>query len=67
MFDSLQLVEQIVGCGLENLDEAVRKYEEKMFQRAVDHIEDGLRMNRLFFSSNAPDGFREWVASMAGA
>lgn len=38
MFDSLQLARQIQKHGLDDLDHAVKEYEEDMFSRAINHM-----------------------------
>ena len=49
MFDSFQLANDISECGIERLDEAVRKYEDKMFPRAIDLITRSEENGKLLF------------------
>ena len=64
LYDAFQLTNEIVECGLENLDQAVRKYEDKMFPRAIHHIEDGIKMGQNFSAPDAPVGFRRWLVEL---
>ncbi len=57
MFDSLQLAQEIVQCGLERLDEAVERYEEKMFPRAIDLIARSEENGKLLFAQDALEKF----------
>ena len=64
MHDSLQLAQEIERCGLENLAEAVRRYEESMLPKGAEHIEDGEMMSKLFYEKDSPKSFQAWIASM---
>lgn len=61
MYDSLVLANKIVehcGDGAVNeagLEKAVAEYEEDMFPRANEHIEDGNNMIHMMFAENAVD------------
>ena len=64
MFDSLELAQQIEHCGLDNLDEAVKRYEEKMLPRGIEHIKDGETLAEQMFGDDAPKKFRDFLASV---
>lgn len=64
MYDSLQLAEEIETCGMANLDEAVKRYEEKMLPRGVEHIEDGNQMQGMFHAQDSVVQFKVWAQSM---
>lgn len=59
MHDSLVLAEKLVKhCGLgvegdECLEKALAEYEEDMFSRAKDHVEDDDHMVKTMFAQNA--------------
>lgn len=63
MYDALCLAERIADhcrdgdLSEENLDKAVSAYEEDMFPRARDHIEDGNHMLSMFFAEDAVQQF----------
>lgn len=61
MHDSLQLAEEIVKHGLENLDEAVAAYEKKMFPRAIDLINRSNASKALMHAEDAPKGFKQVI------
>ena len=64
MLDSMELGQEIVRNGLDHLDEAVRRYEEKMLPRGIEHIKDGEQMTKIFYEEDAPKAFKKWVTSM---
>ena len=57
MYDSVQLAQQIVKYGLDDLSHAVSEYEKLMFPRAIDIIRDSARNGELLFASDAPRSF----------
>lgn len=57
MFDSVQLAQQIVKYGLDDLNRAVSEYEKLMFPRAIDLIERSTKAGKLLFAPDAPRGF----------
>ncbi|GAM87678.1 hypothetical protein ANO11243_057050 [Dothideomycetidae sp. 11243] len=61
MFDGYRLAREIIRCGVEGLDEAVRCYEEDMFPRGKDSIQKGIDFVDMFFAADAPRAFREWT------
>lgn len=63
MTDSLQLAQQIVKHGLDDLDRAVSEYEKLMFPRGIDLISRSTKSGELFF---APDSPRGWLKTFAG-
>lgn len=71
MYDSLVLAEKIVkhcdGGELteESLDRAVVEYEEDMFQRAREHIEDGNNMIGMMFAQNAVEAWLQMFEAAA--
>jgi 2-polyprenyl-6-methoxyphenol hydroxylase-like FAD-dependent oxidoreductase len=64
MFDSLQLVRQIVRCGLDRLDEAVVAYETEMFVRGKENIEDGVEKENFLYGEDAPREFIKWLRAV---
>jgi hypothetical protein len=54
MHDSLELAQQIIKLGIENLDEAVANYENLMFPRAKRMIEESTMTNEGMFSEDSP-------------
>lgn len=64
MHDSLQLAQEILQSGLEHLDEAVKRYEEKVLPKGVDHIKDGDEMTKMLYEQDAPKSFKAWLVSM---
>ncbi|KAK5131544.1 hypothetical protein LTR08_000871 [Meristemomyces frigidus] len=58
LYDSLQLAQEIEQAGVGNLDDAVRKYEKKMFPRALEHIAAGEEGVRMFFAEDAAENFK---------
>ncbi|KAI1340153.1 hypothetical protein F5Y15DRAFT_49990 [Xylariaceae sp. FL0016] len=68
MEDALDLAHEIESNGESNLDEAVRKYEEKMMPRGIKHMtETTQEVMQTLFAEDSPRGFKEWVASMGQA
>ncbi|KIX98384.1 uncharacterized protein Z520_05685 [Fonsecaea multimorphosa CBS 102226] len=63
MTDSLQLAQQIIKYGLNDLDRAVVEYEKLMVPRAIDLIARSTKSGELFFAPDAPRG---WLKSYAG-
>ncbi len=63
MTDSLQLAQQIVKCGVDDLDRAVSEYEKLMFPRGIDLISRSAQSGELFFAPDSPSG---WLAKFAG-
>ena len=64
MFDSLQIVDEIEKFGVDHLDEAAKEYEEKMFPRAKELLDEAEEIVQMFFDEDAPAGFKKWLASM---
>ncbi|KAI9704638.1 MAG: hypothetical protein M1820_005386 [Bogoriella megaspora] len=64
MYDSVQLAQQIVKYGLNDLNSAVSEYEKMMFPRAIDLIERSEKNGELLFAADAPKGF---LQAMFGA
>ena len=64
MHDALELAREIVVSGIDNLNEAVRRYEETMLPRAREHIQGGNFIGSIMFAEDSPKGFQEWVKSM---
>lgn len=56
MADALELSEKIAEYGVEDLDRAVREYEEGMFVRGAKAIEEGLVMGDVMFGEG-PEAF----------
>ncbi|OQV07514.1 FAD binding domain-containing protein [Cladophialophora immunda] len=63
MTDSLQLAQQIVKHGLDDLGGAVSEYERLMVPRAIDLITRSTKSGELFFAPDAPRG---WLKTYAG-
>ena len=63
MYDSLQLAQQIVKHGLDDLNRAVSEYEKLMFPRAIDLIRRSAESGELMFAPDAPRG---WLQAFAG-
>lgn len=69
MYDSLILADKVVQhcrAGVvhrEGLERAVAEYEEDMFPRAKEHIEDGNGMLQMMFAENAVE---MWVQTFGG-
>ncbi|KAF2725819.1 FAD/NAD(P)-binding domain-containing protein [Polychaeton citri CBS 116435] len=63
MYDSIQLAQQMIKYGIENLDCAVSEYEKLMFPRAINLIEQSARSGELLYAPDAPRG---WLDSFAG-
>lgn len=57
MHDSLQLAQQIIKHGLDDLEGAVAEYEKEMFPRALEHFEDSIQAAEGMFAPDAPLGF----------
>ena len=49
---------------MDHLDEAVKEYEEKMFPRAKELLDEAEEIVQMFFDENAPAGFKKWLASI---
>jgi hypothetical protein len=64
MHDSLELAQQIIKSGIENLDEAVANYEKLMFPRAKRMIEDSAMTNEGMFSEDSPAPLLEMFRTM---
>lgn len=64
MYDSLELAQQIVKFGIENLSEAVAEYEKLMFPRAKSMIEDSAATNAGMFSEDAPAPLLQMFSAM---
>jgi hypothetical protein len=64
MHDSLELAQQIIKFGVENLDEAVAHYEKLMFPRAKRMIEDSAMTNEGMFSEDSPAPLLEMFRAM---
>lgn len=63
MYDSLQLAQQIIKHGLDDLSGAVSEYERLMFLRAIDVIEKSAKSGKLMLAPDAPQG---WLREFAG-
>ncbi|KAK5116122.1 hypothetical protein LTR62_008448 [Meristemomyces frigidus] len=59
LHDALQLAEQIVKHGLEDLTGAVAEYEKLMFPRAIAMINESEANGEMLFAEDAPKGFVE--------
>jgi len=64
MHDSLELAEQIIKSGIDNLDQAVANYEKLMFPRAKRMIEDSAMTNESMFSEDSPAPLLEMFRTM---
>jgi hypothetical protein len=64
MHDSLELAQQIIKLGIENLDEAVANYENLMFPRAKRMIEESTMTNEGMFSEDSPAPLLEMFRTM---
>ena len=64
MFDSYELAQEIVASGVDKLDEAVDRYEQKMVPRGSASIEKGEQCLDMFFAPDAPRAVTAWVAEM---
>lgn len=64
MYDSLQLAQAIEQAGLENIDDAVRKYEQELFPRASEHIAAGKQGVGFLFAEDAVENLRKNAAKM---
>ncbi|KAK0624037.1 hypothetical protein B0T14DRAFT_427301 [Immersiella caudata] len=62
MKDSLELATKIAKCGVENIDQAVREYEEDMFPRGAKTIREGNVMAEIMFSEG-PEPLVELMTS----
>ncbi|RYP61655.1 hypothetical protein DL771_010050 [Monosporascus sp. 5C6A] len=61
MEDSIVLASKLDTRGLDDLEAAVREYEEDMFSRATKHISSGLRMAEFMFHEDSPAAFIQAV------
>ena len=59
MTDSIQLAQQIVKYGMDDLDRAVAEYEKLMFPRGIDLITRSAISGKLLFAPDAPREFLE--------
>ncbi|EMC92684.1 hypothetical protein BAUCODRAFT_258020 [Baudoinia panamericana UAMH 10762] len=57
MYDSLQLAQQIVKHGVDDLTAAVAAYEKEMFPRGIDLIQRSAKSGELLFAPDAPRGW----------
>ena len=63
LYDSLQLAQQIIKHGLDDLRRAVSEYEALMLPRGVDLVKRSMESGELLF---APDAPRSWLKAFAG-
>lgn len=61
MYDSVELAEQIVKHGLDDLDRAVSEYEQEMLPRAIDGNKEAARTQALMFALDSP---KAWLRSV---
>lgn len=54
MADALSLATKIATYGTDEIDRAVIEYEEDMFKRAVEHINDGLQIGAMMRHKDGP-------------
>ncbi|KAL7918062.1 hypothetical protein ACQKWADRAFT_305167 [Trichoderma austrokoningii] len=54
MADALSLATRIATYGIDDIDRAVVEYEADMFNRAVEHIKDGLRIGAMMRHKDGP-------------
>lgn len=54
MADALSLATKIAAHGIDDIDRAAIEYEEDMFKRAVEHINDGLRLGAMMRHKDGP-------------
>lgn len=66
MHDSVELAQQIVKHGLDDLHRAVSEYEELMFPRAIDVIKESTDNGRLLFAPDAPRSFLKAFEGLGG-
>nr|POF12725.1 tetracycline resistance protein from transposon [Quercus suber] len=59
---SLQLAQQIIKHGLDDLDQAVSDYEKEMFPRGISLISRSASNGKLLFAPNAPQSFVDGIA-----
>jgi len=64
MYDSYELSQQIIAHGVDNLDAAVKAYEEQMLQRSRKRVSQALTSLQVMFSPGAPETMIE--AMMGG-
>lgn len=57
LYDSLQLGQQIVKHGLDDIESAVAEYEKLMFPRAIDLITRSRRSGEMLFAQDSPYGW----------
>ncbi|KAK3679686.1 hypothetical protein LTR78_000062 [Recurvomyces mirabilis] len=67
LHDALQLAEQIVKHGLDDLTSAVSEYEKFMFPRAIAMITESQANGEMLFAEDAPRGFVEVFSAFANA
>ena len=63
LHDSLQLAQQIVKHGLEDLPRAFSEYEALMLPRGIDLIQRSTVAGEFLFARDAPRG---WLKTFAG-
>lgn len=63
LFDSFQLAQQIKQCGLENLAEAVSKYEKLMLPRGADLIRRSAANGKKLFAMDSPASWKREYGS----
>jgi 2-polyprenyl-6-methoxyphenol hydroxylase-like FAD-dependent oxidoreductase len=67
MADALKLATAIEKHGMDNLDAAVREYEQEMFPRGIASIQEGLAMTGVMFGQEGPEAFLSLMSGlMAG-
>lgn len=63
MHDSVELAQNIVKYGLEDLEQAVSEYEKVMLPRGIDLITRSAESGDFLFAPDAPYG---WLKNVAG-
>lgn len=66
MTDSLKLASKIAELGIENIDHAVREFEEGMFKRGIASITDGYGLGKVMFGEG-PQQLLDFFASSVPA
>ena len=61
--DSVQLSQQIIKHGLDDLPGAVADYEKEMFPRAIDLINRSEKSGKLMFADDSPKSWLEALMS----
>ncbi|KAK4565939.1 hypothetical protein LTR86_003788 [Recurvomyces mirabilis] len=67
LHDALQLAEEIVKHGIDDLTSAVSEYEKLMFPRAIAMITESQANGEMLFADDAPRGFVEVFSAFANA